>query len=436
MDFLKCTACRIDRFGQKPGPGIPSQTLDDLLCKKYPIESTCHDENPNVNYQALLDIWNSPTGDELEDLGFFDWIMRGPWGSDYLSQQEKTDIEVAIQEGVDQNSGETRSSMERYVKDLESATAKAYRNMWTRILVQLKKYNQGRPIDFLFPPAPDIPEASWFTKAVEGPPNSATMGIVDPVLISGTGSGPEYKRMGLSMRAALWDLPLGVPWPDLKRYIQNSIAIDEVLRDYGWPYEPHFKSFWAKRQFVPFAVSRVRSDAPIDKDDVRADLTLNILDNMEAILKDLEDYYKEKEKDEKQSALFQKIAFGAAGLALTFLGLPAIASIGFKAATTAISKQQALDAVKDLESAQKQFGESEQAFSKEIQWTTDRLRAMAGGGEAAGAAPSEGIPSWVWWTAGIAGAGLVGYILLRKRSSEPVVEAKPPVRRLAPAYGR
>lgn len=431
FDFVRCISCWI-HGGKNPLTGAIN-SLDAMLCRQSgtnfglmnPPPGCDPYETPGVDYGTLFEIWRDPTGDELSDLGLFDWMMIGPWGGDYLSGQERADLQVAS-ENVDH---EMRDSLSKYVRVLEYV--RADRGDWSRIVDAVQA--SGRNESFFLPPKPSVPDPSWFTLMASENPG----GIVPMVVsVSPSANASEYKRLGLSMVAALWDFPLGVPWPTLKLNIQNSFVVDGVLRDYGWPYEPDFKRFWGRRQFAAFAVPMAKLDEEVDPEDVRLALTLNVVANMEAILQDLKDYYEQRQKNDEEYGLFQKFFAAGMGALLGLVAVPAIVSTGFAAATKVATSKIASDSARELKNAADQMRDSEAAFSGELQWASDRLASMAGpeGSGQTSAPASSGIPPWVWWAAGIAGAGIVGYILLRRGPS--AAQARPPRGRLDVALVR
>jgi hypothetical protein len=169
-----------------------------------------------------------------------------------------------------------------------------------------------------------------------------------------------------SVRGAFWGLTGGELWKDVRPWLPNAMAAEEVLKDYPFP-QPfnEYVMYWTR-----FGLAGLRGlvKVPVEllREDIRAWITFSILANYETMVNTLNSDLKDKAKRKKRKMQLVTYAVAAFGVVLLAAGLPAIIGAVMSAASSSLQKIDMAKFNREMGEIADAFGETDPAFSSEI----------------------------------------------------------------------
>lgn len=184
-------------------------------------------------------------------------------------------------------------------------------------------------------------------------------------------------------RGSSWEIARDAPWGRARRDMMNALAAEPEINAYPWPSPPHLVArFWSKygwRGLRNFVLSHER---PIDRMAVRTAITMSLLKDWDAIVGDIEDYLKKKERKQRRRGIVKAIAGIALGAVFAIFA-PAIISNVVQLGISAMDAANKIKAAVGVAKVARQFEKSDAAFAAELDRVATELDAQAAANEKA-----------------------------------------------------
>lgn len=219
-------------------------------------------------------------------------------------------------------------------------------------------------------------------------------------------------------RAAFWGIAPGTAVSEILPHLPNMLAVEEVLVSYPFP-TPFGEFIFAwNRHALPKLREFARSGEPLPDGMIRSWITLSVLENYEAMARDVEEYLEEREERARRRLAIMAVATVAIGGLMALAALPALAVGAFKAVSGAFAAIEKEELKAQMAEAADAFRDTDPAFSREIAFADEYMRGFMGDEEAARRQLEEGRAGAPPGTAlfvggGIAAAGLLALLLFR-----------------------